>query len=62
MTNYERLMKAMTPENMATDMMCPYDGSDEGMPCLDDPLLRGNCVKCCYGWLMKEAEEDDAEE
>ena len=57
MTNYEKIMAAMTPENMATEMMCPYEG-DDSLPCLEDTSLRGNCVKCCYDYLMKEAEED----
>lgn len=58
MTNYERIMKEMTPEKMAVYMMCPYDAELIPARCLTEPGYRGGCKKCCEEWLAEEAEED----
>ena len=54
MTNYEKMMQEMTPEEMAIYMMCPYDGQGD-LPCIPE---RKNCNECCTEWLKKEVEED----
>ena len=56
-TNYEKMIKEMTAESLAADMMCPYDGTD-ALPCLDNPALRGHCTECCLEYLLKEVDED----
>ena len=53
MTNYEKMMQEMTPEKMAVEMMCPYDGGE--LPCIPG---RRNCIECCAEWLKKEVCED----
>ncbi len=55
MTNFEKFMKEVTPEKLAAEMMCPYDGGE--LPCLENFSLRGKCQKCCLDYLLKEAGE-----
>ncbi len=50
-TNFERI-KAMTVEEMAVVIMCPYLYSE---PCGNDK----NCNTCCKEWLESEVSEDD---
>ncbi len=50
-TNFDRI-KAMSVEELAKIIMCPFDG-------MDDLCVDTNCNMCCEKWLESEVQEDD---
>lgn len=51
MTNADRI-RAMTDEELAAVIMCPYDCDS------DMCLLNGTCLDCCVKWLKQPVKED----
>lgn len=48
-------VRAMNDEELATVIMCPYDGEAES--CRQAFPDMETCVECCVKWLRKPAEE-----
>lgn len=54
MTNYEKI-RAMSVEEMAAIIVCPYDIGMIGIEC---SLSHGvDCITCSLEWLNSEVEE-----
>ena len=55
MTNYEKI-RAISAEEMAAIIMCPYDVGLSGVKCIFGPDGE-DCITCSLKWLNSEAEE-----
>ena len=55
MTNYEKI-RAMSTEEMAKIIMCPYDLGMLGVECVLG-LDGEDCTTCSLKWLNSEVEE-----
>lgn len=56
MTNGDKI-RAMTDENLAVILMCPYDTYEDGPKCNTMPasdVTPVYCQKCLVGWLKEE--------